>query len=146
VFLTNDGDLAAEMLRDWGNLRQVYQVKVKGRLTAEDLERLAKQMGARMRMIRQPDAARGLRSHRSGQAGNFWYEATLRDSKRDVLRRALFAEQHPVEKLKRIGLGPLNLEGLPPGRYRLLEEKEVDELRKVLKGKTKKPQNEKRLN
>src|SRR5713226_4434088 len=78
VFLTNDGDLAAEMLRDWGNLPQVYQVKVKGRLMPEDLERLGKQMGARMRMIRQPDAARGLRSHRSGQArhggqaGNFW--------------------------------------------------------------------------
>jgi 16S rRNA U516 pseudouridylate synthase RsuA-like enzyme len=115
----------------------VYQVKVKGRLTAEDLERLGKQMGARMRMIRQPDAARGLRSHRSGQAGNFWYEVTLRDSKRDVLRRVLFAEQHPVEKLKRIALGPLTLEGLPQGRYRLLEEKEVSELRRQLKTESK---------
>jgi 23S rRNA pseudouridine2605 synthase len=156
VFLTNDGDLAAEMLRDWGNLPQVYQVKVKGRLTAEDLERLGKQMGARMRMIRQPDAARGLRSHRSGQAhqggqaGNFWYEVTLRDSKRDVLRRVLFAEQHPVEKLKRIGLGPLTLEGLPQGRYRLLEEKEVSELRRALKPESKlrlqeEPKSEKRI-
>jgi 23S rRNA pseudouridine2605 synthase len=150
VFLTNDGDLTAEMLRDWGNLPQVYQVKVKGRLTAEDLERLGKQMGARMRMIRQPDSARGLRSHRSGQAGNFWYEVTLRDSKRDVLRRVLFAEQHPVEKLKRIGLGPLTLEGLPQGRYRLLEEKEVSELRRALKPESKlrlqeKPRSEKRI-
>jgi 16S rRNA U516 pseudouridylate synthase RsuA-like enzyme len=124
VFLTNDGDLAAEMLRGWGNLPQVYQVKVKGRLTAEDLDRLGKETGARMRMIRQPDATRGLRGSRGGQAGNFWYEAT---------------EQHPVEKLKRIGLGPLNLEGLPPGRYRTLGEKEVEELRKVLNGKTKTP-------
>jgi pseudouridine synthase len=139
VFLTNDGDLAAKMLRDWGNLPQVYQVKVKGRLTAEDLERLGKETGARMRMIRQPDATRGMRGSRGGQVGNFWYEATLRDSKRDVLRRALFAEQHPVEKLKRIGLGPLNLEGLPPGRYRLLEEKEVDGLRKTLNEKPKTP-------
>ncbi|HVS87293.1 MAG TPA: S4 domain-containing protein [Candidatus Acidoferrum sp.] len=159
VFLTNDGDLAAEMLRDWGNLPQVYQVKVKGRLTAEDLERLGKQMGARMRMIRQPDAARGLRSHRSGLAGNFWYEVTIssatakrskRDSKRDALRRVLFAEQHPVEKLKRIGLGPLTLEGLPQGRYRLLEEKEVSELRRALKPESKlrlqeKPGSEKRI-
>jgi 16S rRNA U516 pseudouridylate synthase RsuA-like enzyme len=54
-----------------------------------------------------------------------------------VLRRVLFAEQHPVEKLKRIGLGPLNLEGLPPGRYRMLEEKEVNELRKALEAKPK---------
>ncbi len=32
VFLTNDGDLAAEMLKDWPNLQQVYHVKIKGRL------------------------------------------------------------------------------------------------------------------
>ena len=61
----------------------------------------------------------------------------MKDSKRDVLRRALFAGQHPVEKLKRIGLGPLTLEGLPPGRYRLLEEKEVSGLRKALEAKPK---------
>jgi 16S rRNA U516 pseudouridylate synthase RsuA-like enzyme len=42
-----------------------------------------------------------------------------------------------VEKLKRIGLGPLTLEGLPPGRYRLLQEKEVNELRKALEAKPK---------
>jgi 23S rRNA pseudouridine2605 synthase len=128
VFLTNDGDLAAEMLRGWGNLPQIYQLKIKGRLTAEDLERLGKQAGAKMRMIRQPDATRG-------HAANYWYEAMLRDSKRDELRRVLFAEQHPVEKLKRIGLGPLTLEGLPPGRYRMLGEKEVEELRKALRAK-----------
>jgi 23S rRNA pseudouridine2605 synthase len=128
VFLTNDGDLAAEMLRGWGNLSQIYQLKIKGRLTAEDLERLGKQAGAKMRMIRQPDATRG-------HAANYWYEAMLRDSKRDELRRVLFAEQHPVEKLKRIGLGPLTLEGLPPGRYRMLGEKEVEELRKALRAK-----------
>jgi 16S rRNA U516 pseudouridylate synthase RsuA-like enzyme len=38
-----------------------------------------------------------------------------------------------VEKLKRIGLGPLTLEGIPPGRYRLMREKEVEELRKAMK-------------
>ncbi len=139
VFLTNDGDLAAEMLRAWGNLPQIYQLKIKGRLTADDLERLGKKAGAKMRIIRQPDATRGHARH-GGQAANYWYEATLRDSKKDELRRVLFAEQHPVEKLKRIGLGPLTLEGLPPGRYRMLEEKEVEGLRKGLKAKTKEDQ------
>src|SRR5205814_8314951 len=37
VFLTNDGDLAAEMLKRWGELEQVYFVKVKGMLTLEEL-------------------------------------------------------------------------------------------------------------
>ncbi len=127
VFLTNDGDLAAEMLKRWGNLPQVYHVKIKGRLTLKELERLGKKIGAHMRTVRQPDATRG-------HAANFWYEATLQDSKRDALRRVMYAEKHPVEKLKRIGLGPLTLEGLPQGRYRFLEEREVGELRRGMKG------------
>jgi 16S rRNA U516 pseudouridylate synthase RsuA-like enzyme len=53
----------------------------------------------------------------------------MRDSKKDELRRLLMKEMHPVEKLMRIGLGTLSVEGLPRGRYRLLGPKEVGALR-----------------
>jgi 23S rRNA pseudouridine2605 synthase len=125
VFLTNDGDLAAQMLKHWQNLPQSYHVKVKGRLTPEQLDEFGKEAGARMRPVRQPDAARG-------HVANFWYEVALKDSKRDELRRVLFGAQHPVEKLKRIAIGPLTLEGLPPGHYRMLREPEVAQLRRAL--------------
>jgi 23S rRNA pseudouridine2605 synthase len=128
VFLTNDGDLAAKMLKDWPNLQQTYHVKIKGRLMMDELERFGRNAAATIRTVRQPDATRG-------HATNFWYEVTLQDSKKDILRRVLFAEKHPVEKLKRIGLGPLTLEGLPQGRYRLLVETEVGELRRAIKTK-----------
>jgi 23S rRNA pseudouridine2605 synthase len=131
IFLTNDGDLTAALLQHWQNLAQIYHVKVKGRLTPEDLDRLGKRAGALMGTIRQPDATRG-------HVANFWYEVTLHDSKRDALRRLLFSEQHAVEKMKRIALGPLTLEGLPQGRYRLLDEKEVSALRRVLTAKPRK--------
>src|SRR4029077_1636374 len=130
VFLTNDGDLAAQMLKHWQNLPQSYHVKVKGRLTPEQLDQFGKEAGARIRPVRQPDAARG-------HVANFWYEVALRDSKRDELRRVLFGAQHPVEKLKRIALGPLTLEGLPPGHYRTLGEKELTQLRRTLTAKPK---------
>jgi len=130
VFLTNDGDLAAEMLKHWQNLPQVYHVKVKGRLTPEQLDQFGREAGARMRPVRQPDSARG-------HAANFWYEVEIKDSKRDALRRVLFAAQHPVEKLKRIAIGPLTLEGLPPGHYRALPEREVSQLRRALKAPAK---------
>jgi len=123
VFLTNDGDLAAEMLDKWAQLEQVYQVKVKGMLTLADLERLGKETGVKMRTVRQPDATRG-------RAANYWYEARMRDTKKEELRRVLFKEKHPLEKLKRIGLGPLTVEGIPRGRYRLIEQKEAEKLRK----------------
>jgi pseudouridine synthase len=130
VFLTNDGDLAAEMLKDWPNLQQSYHVKIKGKLMMGELERFGRDASATIRTVRQPDATRG-------HATNFWYEVTLQDSKKDILRRVLAAAQHPVEKLKRIGLGPLSLEGIPQGRYRLLIEKEVADLRRGLKIKPK---------
>ncbi len=127
VFLTNDGDLAAAMLKNWEELEQVYQVKVKGMLTLGDLERLGKEIGVKIKTLRQPGATRG-------RAANYWYEVRMRDTKKDEMRNVLFREQHPVEKLKRIGLGPLTVEGVPPGRYRLLQQTEVQELRRGLRG------------
>ena len=96
----------------------------------EQLDEFGKEAEARMRPVRQPDAARG-------HVANFWYEVALKDSKRDALRRVLFAAQHPVEKLKRIAIGPLTLEGLPPGHYRTLKEPEIGQLRRTLTARPK---------
>jgi 16S rRNA U516 pseudouridylate synthase RsuA-like enzyme len=96
----------------------------------EQLDEFGKEAEARMRPVRQPDAARG-------HVANFWYEVALKDSKRDALRRVLFGAQHPVEKLKRIAIGPLTLEGLPPGHYRMLKEPEVAQLRRALTARPK---------
>src|SRR2546425_2071711 len=96
VFLTNDGDLAADLLKHWAQLEQVFQVKVKGMLTLADLERLGKEIGVKMQTVRQPDATRG-RARHSGQAANYWYEVRMRDSKKEELRRALFNEMRSEE-------------------------------------------------
>jgi hypothetical protein len=105
-------------------------------LTLADLDRIGKEVGLRMKTVRQPDASRG-------RAANFWYEVRMRDSKKDELRRLLMKEMHPVEKLMRIGLGSLTVEGLPRGRYRLLPEKEVAALRASLKPPRKEKEREK---
>jgi 23S rRNA pseudouridine2605 synthase len=126
VFLTNDGALAADVLKHWAQLEQVYQVKIKGMLTLPDLARLGKEIGVRMQTVRQPDATRG-------RAANYWYEVRMRDTKKEELRRILFKEMHPLEKLKRIGLGPLSVEGIPRGRYRMIEQKDAEKLLKFEK-------------
>jgi 23S rRNA pseudouridine2605 synthase len=122
IFLTNDGDLTSKMLKSWSNLPQVYHIKIKGRLTLEDLDRLGKATGTKLRTVRQPDSARG-------HAANFWYEAEVNGAKLDKLATTLQREMHPVEKVKRIGLGPLTVEGIPRGRYRLLDKHEQAALR-----------------
>jgi 23S rRNA pseudouridine2605 synthase len=121
VLLTNDGSLTAQMLKNWSNFPQLYHIKIKGRLTLEELERLGKETGTKLRTVRQPDATRG-------HAANFWYEARMFGAKMDALRRVLFRENHPVEKVKRVGLGRLTLEGIPAGRYRLLDKSAVESL------------------
>ena len=124
IFLTNDGDLAAALLKNWERIEHVYQIKVKGKLTPDDLQRIGKQAGARLKMVKQPDASRR-------RAANYWYEARMSAGRRGALRDILFREKHPVEKFVRVGLGPLTLEGVPQGRYRMLEKGEVEELAKA---------------
>jgi len=123
ILLTNDGDLAAELLKNWEHLEQTYHIKVKGMLTLADLDRLGKEAGVRMKTLRQPTATRG-------RAANYWYEVRMRDTRKEALRRALFKEHHPIEKWIRVALGPITLEGIPRGRYRMIESSEILALRK----------------
>jgi len=128
IFLTNDGDLAAMLLKKWDQLEQAYYVKVKGMLSLADLDRIGKEAGVRINTLRQPGASRGLRGDRASAAGNFWYEVKMRDSRMEALRNVLFREHHPLEKVKRVALGPLTLEGVPQGRYRLIEKRDAERL------------------
>jgi 23S rRNA pseudouridine2605 synthase len=130
VFMTNDGDLAAQLLKDWNHLEQTYHIKVKGMLTLDDLERLGKETGVKLKTVRQPEATRA-------RSQNYWYQMQMQGAKLESLRRTLFREHHPIEKVMRIGLGPLSIEGIPRGRYRLLEKREVESLTKPPKKSSK---------
>jgi 23S rRNA pseudouridine2605 synthase len=46
----------------------------------------------------------------------------------------LFKEGHPLEKVKRVALGTLTVEGIPRGRYRVLSQKEADTFRAEFNG------------
>jgi 16S rRNA U516 pseudouridylate synthase RsuA-like enzyme len=95
-------------------------------LTLADLVRVGKDAGVQMKTLRQPGATRG------GRVANYWYEVRMRDTKKEALRRVMFKEHHPIEKWIRVALGSLTLEGIPRGRYRLLERAEIDTLRRSL--------------
>jgi 23S rRNA pseudouridine2605 synthase len=127
VFLTNDGELAAHLLKHWDKIEQVYHIKIKGMLRRDELAKLGKEIGAHLETLRQPDASRG-------HGANYWYEVRMRSSKKESLRNVLFRENHPVEKVKRIALGPLTVEGIPGGRYRLLRPEETVALKKAATG------------
>ena len=118
ILLTSDGQLADAIFKVSSRLVQVYWVKLKGRPTAETLAKVTHRAQARLRLLRAPGAA-------ASHPANPWYEAELRGARRDLLREALFAAGHPVEKMKRVRLGPLDIGELAEGHYRQLAPSEV---------------------
>ena len=110
VLLTNDGTFANTILQSHG-LPQTYQMKLKSLLTFAEIETLGRETGAKI--FRQ----RGKESP--------WYEVTLSEARQDALRARLFQTGHPVEKIRRIRIGNLDIHGLEPGQFRKISEPEV---------------------
>jgi 23S rRNA pseudouridine2605 synthase len=117
VFLTNDGELANQILKAH-ELPQTYQFKLKGLLTFAEIELLARTTGARI------SRQRGKQSP--------WYEITLSEARRDALRNRLFQTGHPVEKIRRTRIANLELGSLPPGQHRPLSVAELSALQREL--------------
>jgi 23S rRNA pseudouridine2605 synthase len=63
------------------------------------------------------------------EADNPWYEVTLIEGKNRQIRRMFEEIGHHVEKIKRVGYGPLQLD-VEPGQYRELNPREVQSLRR----------------
>ncbi|MGA7221684.1 MAG: S4 domain-containing protein [Candidatus Acidiferrales bacterium] len=117
VFLTNDGELANEMLKAH-QLQQTYHLKLKDLLTFQEIEALSRTTGAQISRLKGKDAP--------------WYEVTLSEARRDALRNRLFQTGHPVEKIKRVKIGNLAMESLSTGHHRSLSDAEVATLRKLV--------------
>jgi hypothetical protein len=104
---------------------QVYWVKLKGKPSDETLRKVRHRAQARViNRLRAPGSA-------GPDAANPWYEVEVSEAPRDLLRTALFEAGHPVEKMKRVKLGPLDLGSLPEALYRQLDSKEVAQLRRA---------------
>ncbi|MBI4481859.1 MAG: rRNA pseudouridine synthase [Acidobacteria bacterium] len=126
VLLTNDGELTRQITRAGGHCPKFYHVKVRGVPEEKELDKLRK--GVRLNdLLLHPATIRLLRQQRHS-----WYEVTLYEGKNRQIRRMFEIIGHPVLKLKRVALGPLDLKGLVPGAHRLLRPSEVEALKRTL--------------
>ncbi len=122
LLLTSDGELANRIFKVSGNMPKVFWIKVKGRPSEDLLANIRHSAHAHLRLLDPPGAAKK-------DADNPWYEVEIGEARRDLLRRSLFAADHPVEKMKRVKVGPLDLGDLPEAHYRKLDPSEVTRLR-----------------
>lgn len=118
VLLTNDGDLANEILKAH-HLQKTYQMKLKSLLTFAEVEALSRAARAHIVRLHGKDAP--------------WYWVTLTAANLDTLTERLFQLGHPVEKVKRVAMAGVELGNTAAGAYRTLTEAEVAALRKSTK-------------
>ncbi len=131
LLLTDDGDLARDVTHPSIGCAKEYSVKVSGVPSEKDLERLRRGIvldGIRTRSCEidpiRTTAGRG--------EGNAWFRVTLREGRSRQIRRMFEVIGHQVSKLKRVAIGPIRDEELPPGRLRRLTGAEVAALKASL--------------
>jgi 23S rRNA pseudouridine2605 synthase len=138
LLMTNDGDLANVLTSAASKVEKTYLVKVSGKPTEQELEQLRQgimiERGRRGehegRVMTQPAKISLIRD-----TDNPWYEVVLTEGKNREIRKMFEEVGHFVEKVRRVGFGPLVLD-LEPGETRELNEQEVAQLKRAARKKT----------
>ncbi len=137
LLMTNDGELAHLLTRAANKVPKVYLVKISGKPTDEALNQLRagimidkgrtkeEKLG---RVLTQPAGIRRVRD-----AENPWYEVTLTEGRNREIRKMFEEVGHFVEKIRRVGYGPLVLD-VEPGEVRELNPDEVLALQRAARG------------
>jgi 23S rRNA pseudouridine2605 synthase len=140
LLLTSDGDFAQHLSHPRYGCRKVYEVKVKGVPEEARLDRLRRGIvldGKRTAPCRiEPQRTTG----RSGEeGGNSWFHVELSEGRTRQIREMFFRVGHPVQKLRRVAIGPLSDPTLGVGGVRELSDREVEALRRASAGEGKRP-------
>jgi 23S rRNA pseudouridine2605 synthase len=139
LVVTNDGELANRLTKASSGVEKTYLVKVAGQPTEAELNILrggvaiergkpgsppVRTAPARIRQVRQGD--------------NPWYEVILTEGRNREIRKMFEEVGHFVEKIRRVGYGPMVLDQ-EPGNLRELQPEELAALRRAAEGTLRTP-------
>ncbi len=127
LLLTNDGDLAHRLTHPRYAHEKEYLVLVAGEPDDATLARLQKGVWYAGEKLRADRVTRAARRQRFGQAdhGQAWLKIVLHEGKKRHIRHLCAAVGHPVLRLIRVRIGPIELGNLPVGKWRALTDREV---------------------
>lgn len=130
LLFTNDGDLTFRLLHPRFKVDKVYYVKIRGRISREDISRLEKGVfiEGRKTYPAKIDTVR-LESDTSS------FNITLNEGRKRQIRLMLLSLGYQVTCLRRIQYGPIKLGNLKAGGYRILKEQEVNLLKASCKSR-----------
>jgi 23S rRNA pseudouridine2605 synthase len=141
LLMTNDGALANSLTRAGARIEKTYLVKVSGQPSEAAIDQLrrgimierGKPGSGEGRILTEPARIRQMR-----EAENPWYEVVLIEGRNRQIRKLFEEIGHHVEKIRRVGYGPLVLD-LPPGEMRELDAQEIAGLQHLAR-RSRKPQ------
>jgi 23S rRNA pseudouridine2605 synthase len=128
MLLTNHGELAQALLHPRYHVPKTYLIKVKGVLSREQMDRLARGVT----LEDGPTGSATVRPVRKAEQ-NSWLEITIHEGRKHQVKRMLEAVGHPVLKLTRVRFGPLSLGDLEPGEFRYLTDREANAIRALVR-------------
>ena len=125
LLLTNDGETAFRLTHPRHEVGKVYEVRVEGAPSEEDLEKLRAGLFLEGRKTA-PAEVRVLRRTARGSL----VRLRIHEGRKREVRKMFDALGYPVASLLRVEFAGLTLEGLRPGQWRYLKRAEVERLRR----------------
>ena len=130
LLLTSDGDLAARLTHPRHEVEREYELQVAGVPDAHDLQRLER--GLVIEGRRTAPAQVTLRKVIEKRGGaQALLSLVIHEGRNRQVRRMCDAIGHPVDRLRRVRIGPIRDPRLKPGEFRDLTRKEVDALKRA---------------
>ncbi len=124
LIVTNDGELAHQLMHPKFGVKRTYLAKVPGVPREEQIQRLL--AGVRL----EDGRAKALEAElQSRTPRNTWVRVVVAEGRSHLVKRLMEAVNLPVQRLHRSDYGGIGVEGLRPGEVRELSKRELEILR-----------------
>jgi pseudouridine synthase len=133
LLLTSDGDLAAALTHPSHEIEREYQVKVLGVPDEHDIDRLSRGIVIDGRRTLPADV-KVLKVIDGDDAQHALLSIVVKEGRNRQVRNMCEAVGHPVDRLRRVRIGPIKDEHIRPGEFRELDTKEIAALRRSATG------------
>lgn len=136
LLITNDGELAHQLLSPRHHVDKTYFVRIQGILSEEDMQSLERGMDIGDDTLTMPavvESCQSVLSDASQPVSEEYTELlfTIQEGRYHQIKRMFAALGKPVVYLRRIRMGNLELdERLKPGEYRPLTNEEIERLKR----------------
>lgn len=120
LILTNDGELANLIMHPRYDVTKVYEVKVFGHVNEAILNKLRSGITAEDGKLK-PKSVRTIKFLNN----KTWLEFRLNEGKNREIRRICEANGLTIDKLKRVAIENLSIQGIAPGKHMLLSKSEI---------------------